>query len=311
MATGLNSAYLTRPASRHGGQDRYATAAAVAASMPASPAIVIASGESASPVDATLGGPLAGVLKAPILLTRTDVLPGPAVRELDRRGDALRTAYILGGTGVVSSTVERALNDRGLEVIRLGGDTRYGTAQQVASEIARLGSVTGVVVAESGAMADVVSASGPAAALGYPILLTPAASLHPLAAQSIRELGPSSAFIAGGLVTTGTEDHIDTAVASVTRLSGADRYATAATIARYFAPRMSYNQVVISSGMDDNLVDSLSAGALRQPILFVRPTVVPAPTRDAIQRMPAAARVTAAGGTGAVSMAVVQALRAA
>lgn len=309
MATGLNSAYLTRPASRHGGQDRYATAAAVAASMPVSSAIVIANGDSASPVDATLGGPLAGVLTAPILLTRTGTLPGPAVGELDRRGDSLRTAYILGGTGVVSPGVERALRDRGLEVVRLGGATRYETAQKVATEIARLGSGSGVVVAESGAMADVVSASGPAAALGYPILLTPAAALHPLAAQSIRELRPSAAFIAGGLITAGTEAQIDTAVSSVTRLSGADRYATAAAIARYFAPRISYNQVVISSGMDDNLVDSLSAGALRQPILFVRPTVVPGPTREAIQRMPAAGRVTAAGGTGAVSAAVVQVLQ--
>ena len=309
MAVGLNSTYLARQSGRHGGADRYATSAAVAASLPASASVVIANGDSRSPVDATVGGPLAGVLNAPILLTRAGQLPSSVTRELDRRAGTLKTAYILGGTGVVTPAVESALRQRGLNVVRLGGPNRYVTAQLVAAEVNRHRAVSGVVLAESAAMADVVSASGPAAALGYPILLTPAGSVHPVTAQSLRHLRPSTAFIAGGLISEAVAGQVGAGGAAPVRLSGRDRYATAAAIATHFASRLPVSQVVISSGMDDNLVDALSAGAIKQPILFVQPTAVPSVTREALQRMPGAGRVVAAGGPGAVSGPVLENLR--
>lgn len=299
----VNSAFIARAGVRLGGADRYATAAAVAREVPLSAAVLIASGEAL--VDATVGGPLAGAVQGPILLSHGAALPHVTTAELDRRRGSVETAYILGGTAVVPASVERVLRERGLEVIRLGGTDRYATARLVASEVARHADVSQVVVAEGAAMPDVVSSSGPAAALGMPILLTRSTGLHPSAAQALGELDPDSAFVVGGLLDPATEDSIRVSAKSVRRLSGPDRYATAAVVATHFAPRMSgYASAVVTSGHDTNLVDALAASALRQPMLFVRPTGMPSATTDALQRLRAAGRIVVVGGTSAVSDAV-------
>ena len=308
---GLRSSYISRHGSRLGGSDRYATAARVAAAVPdGASAVVIAGGEQRSLVAATVGGPLAGVVGAPILLTRVGELPGETATELDRRAGALKTAYVLGGEGAVSSVVVNQLQGRGLTVVRLGGASRYETSQLVAEEIARHRSVTAVVVAEGRALSDVVSASGPSAALGHPILLTTATTLHPAAAASLAGLGPDRAYLAGGWIKGAAESAIKTAVPAVTRLSGADRYATSAALARAFAPRMGdYRTAVISSGLDVNLVDSISAGALQKPMILVRPTALPSAAQAGLQQLPGAGRIIAIGGTGVVSDAVLLAAR--
>src|SRR5690606_32085916 len=105
---GLNSTYVARQEQRLGGADRYATAVAIAAEIPVSAnAVVISSGEPLSLIDATVGGPLAGAVGAPILLTQRDALPAVTVAELNRRAGSVRTAYILGSDGVVSPQVEQ------------------------------------------------------------------------------------------------------------------------------------------------------------------------------------------------------------
>ncbi|HHU10275.1 MAG TPA: SpoIID/LytB domain-containing protein [Intrasporangiaceae bacterium] len=307
-ALSLNSSHLERSSIRHGGADRYSTAARVAEAVSSrARAVVIASGEENSLIDATVGGPLAGAVAGPILLTRVGSLPPATVAELDRRRTRLTTAYVLGGQGAVSATVVRALEARGLEVVRLGGSDRFETARRVAAEIARHRSVAGVILTEADAIADVVSASGPSAALGQPILLTAATTLSPATRAALTELSPKAAFLAGGLIKDGVESDIRSLVPSVTRLSGRDRYATAAAVARHFAPSLDYSSVVISSGLEANLIDAISAGALRQPMLFVRPGALPAATQEAIQRLPGAGQVRAVGGTTAVSPAVLTA----
>jgi SpoIID/LytB domain protein len=299
---GLHSSYVTRHAFRHGGPDRYATAAAVATRIPVTAsAVVIASGEPASLIDATVGGPLAGAVGGPILLSQTDRLPPATVAELDRRGAAVRTAYILGSPAVVSESVATALRARGLTVVRLGGADRYATARLVATEIARLRPVSTVVVAAGTAVADVVSSSGPSAALGQPILLSQPTVLPAQTSQALAAIRPSRAYLVGTWITGSAESGIRAAVPTVTRLAGPDRFGTAAAIAREFAPQMTYDRVVISSGLEENLVDAISAGPLKQPMVFVLPTTVPPVTREAVQRLPAAAGVAAVGSDAVVS----------
>ena len=301
---GLFSSYVVRRDVRYGGADRYATAVAVARAIPlTASSVVIASAEESSIVDATVAGPFAGALGAPILLTRTGSLPPATVAELGRRSTAVRTAYIVGGPGVVGESVAQELRSRGLVVERLGGATRYETARLVAAAHLRQRPVSEVVVTEGSAIADVVGASGPGAALSMPILLTPAATLHPQTVSALGALRPSSVHVVGGGVTAGVESELRALAPGVQRLSGPNRYATASAVALYFAPRMAYDSVVVSSGLDPNLIDALSAGPLGRPMLFVQPTSVPGATREAVQRLPGAGSVIAIGSTGAVSAA--------
>jgi len=304
---GVSSVFIARTGLRYGGGDRYATAAAVARAVPESRAVLIASGEAL--VDATLGGPLAGSVGGPILLSAGATLPKSTTDELNRRGASVRTAYVLGGTSVVPASVERLLRERGLDVVRLGGPDRFATARIVASEVAKHVEVKELILAEGSSMADVVSSSGPAAALGMPILLTARDRLNPAASQALQELAPDAAYVVGGRISTSTEEEVRLLVTSGGRLSGPDRYSTAAAVVSRFAPQMGYSAAVVTSGHDANLIDALSASALRQPILFVRPTSLPADTQSAIQQLPAAGQVVAVGGTTAVSDAVLARVR--
>lgn len=307
----LNSTYLSRQQQRLGGADRYATAVAVASQLPVTASsVVIASGDPLSLIDATVGGPLAGAVGAPILLSQKDVIPGPTLAELNRRAGSLRTAYILGSEGVVSARVADALRARGLTVVRLGGPDRYSTARLVAAEVARHRPVTAVVVAAGTAIPDVVTSSGPSAALGQPIILTTPTTLQTDTAAALTALTPATAYLVGSWVTGAAESGIRSRVPTVIRLSGPDRYATAAAVAGYFAPRLpSYDRVVVSSGHDANLVDAISAGPLKQPMLFVQPTVMPRVTVEATQRLPGAGRVAVIGSPAVVSDSVALLLR--
>jgi alpha-tubulin suppressor-like RCC1 family protein/putative cell wall-binding protein len=114
---------------RIGGQDRYETAAAIAEYMIEYKLIsgntaVIAYGENYP--DALAVSSLAAYANMPILLTDKDVLPSSTSQALNLIG-ATQT-IIVGGTGVVGTTVERNLPTP----TRYAGNDRYGTAIEIA-----------------------------------------------------------------------------------------------------------------------------------------------------------------------------------
>ncbi|PFG41099.1 putative cell wall-binding protein [Georgenia soli] len=92
---------------RWSGQDRYAVSAAVSASSFAAGAPVVYVANGLTSVDALSGAPVAGMKGAPVLLTQPGALPASVLAEL-RRLDP-RKVVILGGTGAVSSDVEKQL----------------------------------------------------------------------------------------------------------------------------------------------------------------------------------------------------------
>ena len=97
--------------------------------------VIVATGENWP--DALCGSSLAGAVGAPILLTPAAALPQSVKDEIDRLG--AENAYILGGTGVVSSAVEAELEGM-LDgfVNRLAGQTRYMTSKVVADAVIKL-----------------------------------------------------------------------------------------------------------------------------------------------------------------------------
>ena len=90
----------------------------------------VATGESYP--DALAGGPAAARLGGPILLTQKGTLPAATVSELRRLKP--KRIVVLGGTGVVSAAVEKALRAHTSgEVSRLAGADRYSTAAAVSA----------------------------------------------------------------------------------------------------------------------------------------------------------------------------------
>lgn len=118
------------------GADRYETAAEVAAEIDdrvglPDRALVAASDPGDDSVgwpDALAAGSYAGIDHTPILLTATGALPGPTAAAVDGVGEV----EIVGGTAVVSASVEASIDVQAGAVDRLAGSNRWETAVEVA-----------------------------------------------------------------------------------------------------------------------------------------------------------------------------------
>lgn len=303
----VNSTMIGRLTARVSGSDRYEVAANVAARIPVGAgAAVLASGEAAAAFDASVSGPLSAAVNGPLLLTRAASLPGPTLAELDRRSTSLKTVYVVGGPASVSEAVLQQLRDRGLTVERMSGATRFDVSANVAREIKALnGTVPQVVIASGEQIADALGASGPAAALGYPILLTRAASLPDQTVQALDDTGPTWAHIVGGYVSVSptVQSQLVARGMTVRRHGGSDRYEVAAAVASYFRGALTNAEVVMTSGADEALADSLAAGSLQRLMLLTRATSLPDPTVGYLQTTPLLETVTVVGGPASVAAA--------
>ena len=304
---GLKGTWVRHLVSRVDGANRYDVAANVAKRISVSAtSAVIASGESAAVFDASVSGPLSAAVDGPLLLTAKGALPAPTMAELDRRKASLKTVYIVGGAGSVSEAVRTQLEQRyaGLTVTRIAGASRYEVAENVAKEIKARHSVSTVIVASGTAIADALGASGPASALGYPILLTYRDSVPADTLGALDATGATIAHIVGGeaSVAPAVESYLtDTRSMTVRRHGGASRYEVAANVATYFRPRFSLpNEIVMTSGANAALADSLAAGSLKRLMVLTAPSAVPEATLAVFQTTPQLETVVAVGGAASV-----------
>ncbi|TNM69628.1 hypothetical protein FHN55_02390 [Streptomyces sp. NP160] len=250
------------------GEDRYRTGVALAAKVASAPAAaVLVSGERL--VDSVPAAPLAKELGGPLLLTTTGGL-SPAVADMLRTTPSIRSVVVVGGEASVSPRVVSDLQALGLEVTRVAGADRYGTALAVAARPELAGSTTAYVARGSGSLADAVAVGGTAAALGAPVLLAPprAADVPPALASAT---SGRTVVVVGG--TASVPADVAAALGADERLSGDDRYGTAAAVADHaVAKGVAVKRVLVASGDDARLADALVSGAAGQVVLLVRPS---------------------------------------
>jgi putative cell wall-binding protein/streptogramin lyase len=154
---------------------------------------------------------------------------------------------------------------------RLAGASRYETSVAVAR--AAFPDTAPVVYVASGAdFPDALGAAAAAAKAGGPLLLTTPAALPGAVADEIRSLSPGRIVLVGGpaAVSGSVERSLD-AIATTTRVSGADRYATARAVVEG-AFHGSASTVYVATGTDfpDALSASAAAGAQGDPVVLVR-----------------------------------------
>ncbi|MDR3270741.1 MAG: cell wall-binding repeat-containing protein [Peptococcaceae bacterium] len=229
---------------RIAGTDRLDTAIRLAqAGWPlGAPAVVLARADDFP--DALAGVPLAAQLNAPILLTPSGELDTRVAAEIERiRPD---TVYLLGGTGVLKDTVSQALSRLGWGMerqIRLAGADRYATVATIIEEMNRLSGdqpaliFGGTLAVASGEdFPDVLSLAALAGERGMPIVLSARNQLPEAAKQTLRSLKPERIYVIGGqtAVSEGVLQEIQSElsmdISRITRIAGADRYATSAAL---------------------------------------------------------------------------------
>ncbi len=244
---------------RISGADRWATAACVArtAYPDGASTVILARGDTAGGyADALAGTVLANALHAPILLTSPDTLPAGTRQALDALAPV--RVIILGGTAAVGDTVAASVTHDGRTVERVQGETRAHTAVAIADRA--VPGATSAFLVNGHRPADALVAGAVAARAGAALLLVDDDSVPDVTRARIAA-GMTKVTLVGGFGVVGTS--VDTAVRSlvgtdnVTRLGGADRRETAASIARALPTP---GPIHLVAAADRSLVDAIGAG---------------------------------------------------
>ncbi|PFG38671.1 putative cell wall-binding protein [Georgenia soli] len=204
--------YTTGAVQRWAGSDRFETSAAIARANYKEPGIDVAYvANGLTSVDALSAAPVAGMKDAPVLLTRSDTLPRAVAAELDRLNP--KKIVILGGTGAVSSSVQRQLDGYTGPVERWSGADRYAVSVSVSRTNFPNGSPV-VYVANGLTSVDALSAAPVAGMKKGPVLLTQAGALPTAVQAELKRLNPSQVVILGGTgaVSTTVQNQIRTTI---------------------------------------------------------------------------------------------------
>lgn len=228
--------------------------------------VVVASGDNFP--DALAAAPLAGALKAPIVLTSGNVLSPQAEQQITRLKAS--KAVIIGGVNAISrATVSRIHGLVGSVPIRISGETRYETSLRIYLQgKARLGvqwSSAESIIATGENFADALSVSAYAYAEKAPIFL--ANPKNGFSSETLRAISGNfrHQLVVGGenavpeLVITqlmyGTSGGVGL------RVYGENRYDTSRALADYmYAHNAAVNNSVFATG--ENFPDALAGGPL-------------------------------------------------
>ena len=290
------------PVTRLAGADRYATAAAISRATYAAgvPVVYIATG--AAFADALAGAPAAGMQQGPLLLIAQTSIPPVVATELTRLKPA--RIVVLGGTASIAEKTKTALAayTKG-SVTRLAGADRYATAAAISRATYAAG-VPVVYIATGAAFADALAGAPAAGMQQGPLLLIAQTSIPPVVATELTRLKPARIVVLGG--TASIAEKTKTALAaytkgSVTRLAGADRYATAAAISRAtYAAGVPVVYIATGAAFADALAGAPAAGMQQGPLLLIAQTSIPPVVATELTRLKPA-RIVVLGGTASIA----------
>lgn len=296
--TSSSAASVSAQVDRLAGSDRYGTSAQISGQYPAGVRTVyIATGESFP--DALAAGAAAGT-SSPVLLVAGATIPAAVQSEVARLKPA--KVILVGGATVLPDSVGINLAAAaGGAWQRLAGSDRFTTAQAVSAASFSPGVQVAYLVSGL-AFPDALTASALGALNGNPVLLTTPSTLPDSTIDELTRLQPKSIVVLGG--TAAVSDAVLNAAKnyspSVSRVSGADRFATNASADA--AVPGAVGTLVVASGA--NFPDALSgaalAGHLTTAMLLVGPGGLSAAQATLVGRL-APAHVDVLGGTKAVS----------
>jgi putative cell wall-binding protein len=209
------------------------------------------------------------------------------------------TLLIIGMTSTA-----HALAPAATDVVRFAGADRYATSAAIVAASYSAG-VPVAYVASGENFPDALAGGAAAARDNGPLLLVRHDGVPADIATELGQLRPASVVVLGG--TASVAPTVVTALQSftsgaVTRVAGADRYATAASLADTFAIGA---PVYVASGTNypDALAATAAAAVQHAAILLTSPSTLPPSTAAALSRLQPSS-ITIVGGTSAVSAGV-------
>lgn len=228
------------------------------------------------------------------------------------------TRYTLSASNAIKDSVGLALPGgswtftTGRVTARVAGSDRYATAAAISAT--RFSPGVPVAYVALGSNFPDALAAGPAAAMrGAPVLLTASTSIPAATRAELTRLRPGRISVVGsaGVISEGVLTALNAYTAGgVRRISGPDRYATAAQIsADAFSPGVGVAYVALGTNFPDALAGGAAAAAQRGPVLLTRGDRLPAATAAELGRLKPN-WIVVLGSGGVVSESVLNTLRA-
>lgn len=288
---------------RSGGDNRFQTAVAISRQFkPGVSDVYVATGMDYP--DALAAAGAAGSKNAPVLLVGKNSVDPQVKAEVKRLRP--KRIVIVGGTGVVSGSVEQQLRGLGVagKVVRLDGANRYDTAAKVARDAFGTSKVNAVFVASGQDFPDALTASAAAGHLGGPVLLTMSGQLPAETSKALADLKPAKSYVVGGpgVISDSVKSRVGTAGKNKpVRLGGANRFQTAQRVANgAFGSKAKLTVVANGMNFPDALAGAALAGSRDGPVLLTLSDELPGETRQALTN-PKPANVMVSGGPAVVS----------
>jgi putative cell wall-binding protein/murein DD-endopeptidase MepM/ murein hydrolase activator NlpD len=303
----LLSAYLGAidPPSRWAGDDRYATAASIAAASHPGTASTVFLAVGTNFPDAVGAGSAAATLNAPILLVEYQSVPGSTRTALQRLDPD--SVFVLGGEAAIHPDVLATVRSLlpSANVSRLAGATRYETAVAVSQEAFAPG-VDTVFVVTGASFPDALVAAPAAVVVGGPVLLVGRTTIPAAVVAELQRLSPERIIVVGGTsaVSSSVFSTLSSYADSIVRLSGANRYATAAMVSQFAFPD---GAATAYFAVGDRFPDALAGGAATAfnpgPLLLVEQDAIPLVIAAEVRRLDPDT-IVVFGGPAAVSESV-------
>ncbi|HUQ40072.1 MAG TPA: cell wall-binding repeat-containing protein [Acidimicrobiales bacterium] len=288
---------LRAPTERVSGSDDVQTSVNISRRRAAqsAPFVVVARDDDFA--DALTGGALASIEKSPLLLTQRSGPSAGIVEEAKRVIASGGTVQLLGGNLALAPAVQTAFTDAGLLTERLAGPDRYATAAAVAARVKP--DPTTVVLVSGLSYPDALVAAAPAGRLDAPVLLVSGDTVPAPTTAFLETARPERRIVLGGTSAVGAA--AASAAGATERVSGTDRFGTAAEVMRKFFPTA--GTVSVASGLryEDALMAGPEAARLGAPVMLSAPGV-PAATYAAVAAVnPRWGHALVVGGTASVT----------
>lgn len=308
---------------RVGGSDRVETAVrtSLALNKGTVDSVVIANGKTTM-ASAIAGAPLTSVDGAPLLLvTSADTIPQIVKDEILRLKP--KTAYMIGGTGVLSTNIEAELTALGANPVRLDGINREETSANVADLLTQKQNAKGTpadtaFIINSTKLVDAPYVVSVAIERGYPILFVNTSAIPTSVDSFIRKYPQYKKFVVLGGPTLVSDSVVNqlksySTANSVTRIQGATRYEANINFINYFGLKTS--TTVLGRGDNvpnlegecwpDTIVGSTLAAKHHGAVLLSYPNNLDTATQTYLDNQNNAGKkidqIFAQGGTGAIS----------
>ena len=280
---------------RLAGQTRYDTAVAIAQDgWNQSDYAILAYGENYP--DALSAAPLAKKYDAPILLTNGNNLP--AITKETLINLQVKNVFIVGGTGVIPSSIDAELQSMKITVTRIAGQDRYDTAIKVAQQ---LPSPTEIFVVTGEDYPDALSIAPVAAIKQEPIILVPKDYMPDSVNAYINVNKISKTYVVGS--STDIAESVYNQFPGVERIIGVDKYARNLNINLRFVDVFKSYDVCLATGegFADALTGAVYAAKKNLPVILVNsdsPDFIKKYYADKISNN---GNVNVFGGTGVIS----------